>query len=118
MKGIIYYNENRGQAIEIFERMIERYKMMEIPVEYSSIGKSYYSIAPNARFGNGDTWTVCRACDSARGYKCNVAYIERSIPHDMYCSIIMPAMIEYPFCAIHLWGEGDLHLDYTPNLPF
>ena len=118
MRGIIYYNENRGQAIKILERMIERYKMMEIPVEYSSIDKSYYSISPNAKFGNGDTWTVCRACDSARGYKCNIAYVDRSISYDTYRDVINPAMIEHPYCALHLWGEGDFHLDYTPCLTF
>lgn len=113
MTGIIYYNENREQAIKILEGMIERYKTMEIPVEYCS-----RAIAPTAKFSNGDMWAVRRACDSARGYRCNIAYVDRSIPYEMYRSIINPAMIEYPFCAIHLWGEGDLHLDYTPNLPF
>lgn len=118
MTGIIYYNENREQAIKILEGIVERYKTMEIPIEYCSIGKSYYSIAPTAKFGNGDMWAVRRACDSVRGYRCNVAYVDRSIPYEMYRSVILPAMIEYPFCAEHLWGEGDLHLDYTPCLPF
>ena len=117
MRGIIYYNENRKQAIEILEAMIKRYETMEIPVKRCSISE-LGSMTSFAEFSNGDTWSVRRAGDNARGHRCNVAYVDRSIPYEIYRSIVLPAMIEYPFCAERLWGEGDLHLDYTPDLPF
>lgn len=117
MTGIIYYNENRNQANKILERIIEQYKMQDIKTINFVVGESS-CISSYATFDNGDYWAVRRASDNARGYRCNVAYVDRSIPYEIYRAVVLPAMIEFPFCAEHLWGEGDLHLDYTPCLPF
>ena len=71
-----------------------------------------------AEFGNGDFWRVCRASDCSRGVRCNVAYIQRSIPYDVYRTIISPVMFDFPFAAIRLWGEGNLHISDEVPLPF
>ena len=95
--------------------MINRYEQMKIKVV-----KNYCSKYNNsyAEFENGDTWKVVKANDSARGQRCNIAYIERSIDYDTYRCIIAPKMFDSPYTAIHLWGEGDLHISDTPALPF
>lgn len=114
MKGIIYYESSFEKANEELKKMIDRYNQMHIPVTKCH----YKKIGSWAEFENGDTWQVVKANDSARGYRCNVAYIERSVNYNTYCCIIAPKMIDFPFSAIHLWGEGNLHISNEFPLPF
>ena len=70
-------------------------------------------------FENGDEWRVAGARDSSRGMACNIAYVERSVDYDTYRTIILPTVKNYPFRAIHLWGEGNLHItDEVQLRPF
>lgn len=87
---------------------------MHIPVEQCHYKKS----GSYARFENGDTWQVVKANDGARGYRCNIAYIERCINRDIYYCIIARMIKNFPFSGIRLWGEGNLHLNFEPPLPF
>ena len=114
IKGIIYYESSFETANEELKKMIDRYNQKRIPVTKCH----YKKIGSYAEFENGDTWQVVRANDSTRGYRCNIAYIERSIDYDIYRCIIAPKMIDFPFSAFRLWGEGNLHLDFDPPLPF
>lgn len=114
IKGIIYYESSFEKANEELKKMIDRYNQKRIPVTKCH----YKKIGSYAEFENGDTWKVVRANESARGYRCNIAYIERSIGYDTYRCVIAPTMIDFPFSAFHLWGEGNLHLDFNPPLPF
>lgn len=71
-----------------------------------------------AKFDNGDYWTVRRASDNARGYRWNIAYIERCIDYNIFRTVIQPAGTLQPFTAIHLFGEGNLHISKEIPLPF
>ena len=114
MKGIIYYESSFEKANEELKKMVDRYNQMHIPVI-----KCYYKKHGSwAEFENGDIWKVLGAGDRARGCKWNIAYIERSISLDTYRCIIVPAATDFPFAATRLWGEGNLHLDFDPPLPF
>jgi hypothetical protein len=114
IKGIIYYESSFEKANEELKKMVDRYNQKHIPVT-----KCHYMRHGSwAKFENGDTWRVLYANDCARGYKWNIAYIERSINLDTYRCIIAPAAIDFPFAATRLWGEGNLHLDFNQPLPF
>ena len=114
MKGIIFYGSSYEKANEELKKIVDRYNRMRIPV----IKCHYKRIGSYAKFENGDIWRVLEAKDSARGYRWNIAYIERSINLDAYRCIISPGAFDFPFAAIRLWGEGNLHLDFDPPLPF
>ena len=114
MKGIIYYESSCEKANEELKKIVDRYNQMHIPVT-----KCHYKrIGSYACFGNGDTWQVVRANEYARGYRYNIAYIERSIDYNTYRRIIAPKMIDFPYSGYKLWGEGNLHLNFDPPLPF
>ena len=114
MRGIIYYESSSENANDELKKLVDRYNQMRIPV----IKCHYKKIGSYAEFENGDIWQVVKANDSARGYRCNIAYIERSINYDTYRCIIAPKMLDFPYAAMRLWGEGNLHLDFDPPLPF
>ena len=114
MKGIIYYESSFEKANEELKKMVDRYNQKRIPVTKCH----YMKNGSYAEFENGDVWKVVKANDGARGFRCNVAYIERCINYDVYRCIIAPKMFDFPFSALHLWGEGNLHLDFDPPLPF
>lgn len=114
MKGIIYYNSSWENGNKQLQQIVTNYERMKIPV----VKCHYLRSGSWAEFENGDTWKVLCANDFARGYRCNIAYIERSINYDIYRCIIAPTMMDFPFSAFRLWGEGNLHLDFDPPLPF
>ena len=114
MKGIIYYNSNWENGIAQLRQVEENYNRMKI----STIRSHYMRHGSWVQFENGDTWRVLGAKDSARGYRWNIAYVERSIDLDTYRCIISPAAFDFPFSATRLWGEGDLHLNFEPPAPF
>lgn len=114
MKGIIYYESSFEKANEELKKIVDRYNQMQIPV----VKCHYKRIGSYAEFENGDIWKVVKANDSARGFRCNIAYIERCINYDIYRCIIAPKMFDFPYSAMRLWGEGDLHISDEPPLPF
>lgn len=114
MKGIIYYESSFEIANEELKKIIDKYNQSHIPVTKCH----YKKIGSYAEFENGDIWKVVKANDSARGCRCNIAYIERCINYDIYRCIIAPKMFDFPYSAIRLWGEGDLHISDEPPLPF
>lgn len=113
MKGIIYCSKY-SKGNEILLDIINNYEKSHIAL----ISKHIKNIGSFAKFANGDTWIVVRAGNSARGYRWNIAYIERNISYDIYRTIISPSAMLYPYNAIHLWGEGNLHIDNAFPLPF
>lgn len=116
MTGIIFYESDFIKANEELKKIVDKYNFMLIPVEQCHYKKS----GSYARFENGDTWQVVKATETARGYRCNIAYIERCINRDIYHYIICHSMIDLPYSAIRLWGEGNLHIidNEIPQLPF
>lgn len=114
MKGAIW-SMTAAEGNEMLEKVIENYTRYGIELRHKKISAISGS---TAEFGNGDSWRVCKASDCSRGVRCNVAYIQRSIPYDVYRTIISPAMFDFPFAAIRLWGEGNLHISDEVPLPF
>lgn len=112
MKGIIYYNSNYENGIAQLKQIEENYKMANI----SATRSHYMRHGSWIQFENGDIWRVVRAGENARGYKWNIAYIERSIDLNIYSYIISPAALNFPFSAIHLWGEGTLYITSTTSI--
>ena len=106
IKGVVYYNSNLNNAINQLNQIEERYNHMEI----ATIHKHYSYYSTQIQFENGDVWRTIRANNNARGYRWNIAYIERSISYNMYHYIINSAANVFPYCGIHLWGEGNLHI--------
>lgn len=112
MRGIIFCTDiERGNAQLL--NLMDKYKLMDIPVQMQ-IRKQGYIL----ECGNGDYWKVHNAKVQALGARCNIAYVERNIDYDVYKCYITPCMTDFPYSAIRLWGEGDLHIDDTPDLPF
>lgn len=106
IKGVVYYNSNLDNAIDQLNQIEERYNYMKI----ATIHKHYCYYSTQIQFENGDVWRIMKADDSARGCRWNIAYIERSISYDIYQCIINPTANVFPYCGIHLWGEGNLHI--------
>lgn len=114
MKGIIFCTTITDGNKQLQE-LIEQYNKCHIPIAEVCYSKNINSFV---EFKNGDTWKVVKANDSARGYRCNIAYIQRSIDYNVYRTIIAPKMFDFPYAAIRLWGEGDLHISDEVPLPF
>lgn len=58
-------------------------------------------------FENGDIWKVCTSLAS-RGYRYNIAYIERNIPEEVVNQVIKPRAMAYPYQAFnYFWGDED-----------
>lgn len=114
IKGMIYYGSDYATGNAKLQEIVAAYERMGILTTrcHYTINGSY------VEFDNGDHWSVRRASDNARGYRWNVAYIERCIDYNSFRTVVMPAGTLSPFTAIHLFGEGDLHIDYRPDLPF
>ena len=114
MKGIIWYRDDYSKGIEQLKIMIDNYERMKIPVTENHFSKYDTYVV----FENGDTWKVVGARECGRANRCNVAYVERNIDYDIYKTIISPTMINFPFSAVHFWGEGNLHISDELPLPF
>ena len=109
MRGIVFCKSlNKGNAELI--NLSEKYKMMNIKSELRMRKEGNVLMCDN-----GDYWKVTKANIHACGSRCNVAYIERTISVYEYLQFIAPALTDFPFSAIHLWGEGNLHIDDCPE---
>ena len=116
MIGIIWYRDNAQAGIDMLKQVILDYARADIEPSYSNshFSKNFAWVT----FKNGDKWSIAGARNSSRGIACNIAYVERSIDYDTYRTIIFPTIKCKPYTAIHLWGEGNLHLDDSQPLPF
>lgn len=116
MRGIIYYAPGHQQlALDKLNELIDKYKKIKIsPSEYH-LNNQYHSYVV---FENGDTWKILRACDGARGHRCNIAYLDRAISYQEYELFIRHYLTIPPFTAFQFYGEGNLHISDEPPLPF
>lgn len=105
MRGIIWYWENREEAQELLEEMVEEYKYMDVKLSPFRSAYRQTKDSLTAEFENGDKWDVFRATDCRRGHKCNISYISRLIPEEVVNVIIMPCTTGYPYHAINYWYE-------------
>lgn len=116
MRGIIWYKDECFNGLEKLKDIVKKYEQVKIP----TVRVHYSTWNAYAEFENGDIWRVKKAHDFSRGHRCNIAYVERSIDYETYRCIIAPSMSDFPYSAIRLWGEGNLHItdNIIPQLPF
>ena len=88
MTGIIW-----GRTQERANEELEKVKD-----QYLAHGKVFSYIKKDG-FGtqDGDCWRAVKANDSARGYLCNISYIDKIISEDIIKMIIIPATKGYPY---------------------
>ena len=95
MRGIIFCAEY-SKGLERFERLVQDYS--RIGIEPVCIRKSK-SFQTAVEFTNGDYWQVVKATDRARGYCCNVAYIDENIQKEIVDMVIMRTIKAFPYQA-------------------
>lgn len=105
MKGIVWY-KNRDIGFEKMRQIMEGYERMGIGIQNSDLYQSRDQIT--VHYTNGDIWKCIPATGNARGYRSNISIIERCIDKEIFCSIILPTTISYPYKAFDFYGEGDL----------
>ena len=101
MKGIIWTTNSTFQdGIEQLDKILEGYEKLNLNY-YTKQRKNYIS----SQIDNGDFWELCVINDNARGRRCNIAYIHRSISNELKEKIIMPSILTRPYCGICYFGE-------------
>lgn len=82
MTGIIW-GRTQDRANEEFEK---------VKNEYLTHGKVLTYIKKDSfETQDGDCWKAVKANDFARGYCCNISYIDKTIPENIINEIIVPA---------------------------
>lgn len=112
MRGIIFcknIEDGNKQLLDI----AKNYKFIKIDIQLKKLEKGYSLMCDN-----GDYWTVASSSSTARGLRCNIAYIQRSIDIDTYYEVIAPCLTSLPYTAIRLFGEGNLRISEQPMPPF
>ena len=112
MRGIIFAKDLDKGNVQLLD-IAQKYEMLQIDTQIRRLKHGF-----TLECANGDYWSVRSANVRACGARCNIAYIERSIDLETYRCEIAPCLISFPYSAIRLWGEGDLHIDDCPMLPF
>lgn len=103
MKGVVFATDYlKGKRI--LEDIIEGYDI------YNDIHKIDDLVSSNrrvCRFENGDSWTLITELLSARGYRFNIAYIDRAFGVRNIKEYFLPCLVYKPFSATHYFGEPD-----------
>ena len=101
MRGIIWVTDSTYQdGIEQLKKILEGYEKLNLNY-YTKQRKNYiYS-----QINNGDSWELCVTNDNARGRRCNIAYIHRSISNELIERIIIPSILGNPYRGIWYFGE-------------
>lgn len=105
MKGIVWY-KNKDVGFEKMKQIMQGYELQGVkPIKtYPCNPKDQISIA----YENGDYWKCILAQGNARGHKSNISIIERCIDKELFCNIILPQTLPYPYKAFDFYGEGEL----------
>ena len=98
MIGIIFANTTE-QGIAKLNEIQKNYETMypEVDKDPRNRRKIAYE-APN-----GDYWKVALLNTSARGLRCNVAYVPQNVDNFTFNSLVLPAVTRNPFQAIHYY---------------
>lgn len=88
MTGIIW-GKTQERANEELERVRDQYLAYGKVLSY--IRKDGFETQ------DGDCWKAVKANDSARGYLCNISYIDKIIPEDIIKTKIIPTTRSYPY---------------------
>lgn len=102
MQGIIWYygKGHRQAAIDKLKSILHNY---ELHTNIKVVKQSYSINSSYIIFNNGDTWSICPATQSSRGYKCNISLVDYSTPLEFVNTIIRPSTISYPYNALDYW---------------
>lgn len=95
MKGIIW-SSSMARAEDKLKRVCYEYNIIGIKCKQ----ERYSHYKSEVVFENGDLWIALKACENARGYKCNISYIDELIDRDIVDRIIRPATCALPFNGI------------------
>lgn len=94
MIGIIWYdNFTNGQSqLEWVKRKYKSREINTIKELYSEKNKMII-----VTFENGDVWHLKNAYALSCGVRCNVSYIESTIPRDVVMHVIQPCAYNSPY---------------------
>lgn len=94
MIGIVWGN-TQGKAIKKLEEIRKDYLLVHLNIV--RVGRDFFETE------NGDIWRAVTVNDSARGYRCNISYIDELIPIEIRNGLIAHATKAYPYQAIHYY---------------
>lgn len=107
MKIIVWY-DNYENGLQKMENIISSYGACLHTVKTKIISNINKTV--QIKFSNGDTLKVVPARKSFKGFKCNISIVERSIPFEIFDTIIEPCTMSYPIRGFDFFGEGELRL--------
>lgn len=90
MIGIVW-GKTKERAIEELEKIKKNY--IHRKTDIIKKGKDYFEAQ------NGDVWRAVKADEYVRGYKCNISYIDKSIPQDIVRTNVIYSTMLYPYQA-------------------
>ena len=98
MKGVVW-GATSQTANDKLDQIIKDYRLYRIKPKTIRKSKNGYSV----EFENGDIWRAIKACESTRGIRTNVSYIDRMISPMFVDEIIKPCTTACPFQAFHYY---------------
>lgn len=85
MKGVIWSCDPMGDGIEKLQYIRDRYAWSGV----NPVRETYVRHNSFIEFENGDTWRIASACESSRGIRCNIAWIDARCSDEFVRTIIM-----------------------------
>lgn len=107
MTGLIWVASQRhyNDGIEKLKKIISNYEKLNIQLIPPLKISKYLT---TAKFNNGDIWQVMIASsNTAKGRRCNIAYIDYDIPDKVIEEVIKPIVTLPPYQGIHYFYIGD-----------
>lgn len=91
MKGVIWSCDRGGDGIEQLKYVRDRYMWSGInPVrEVYSRDNSWIELE------NGDIWRVASACESSRGIRANIAWIDARCSEEFFHVVVLPTLCSF-----------------------
>lgn len=99
MKGLVW-----GLTFEDGCKKMNEIRENYLLYNYKIIGEHRTQQRYELTFDNGDHWRVVRACESSRGYKANLSYVDRRIQDMSIIEIINHCTMMGPWNAIKYYG--------------
>ena len=103
MKAIVWGNtfERASKKLDEIEKEYERYRTAKLIRKTKT--KNYHIL----EFDNKDYWEAKSARESARGSRCNISYIEATIPLEFIDTVIKHCTSAGPYQAIKYFYTGE-----------
>ena len=103
MKGIVWGNTFEI-ASEKLDKIEKNYKLYRTANLIRKIKTKNQHIL---EFDNGDYWKAVSARESARGSRCNISYVDSTIPLEFIETVIEPCTSAGPYQAIRYFYAGE-----------